>query len=131
VKLYLITLFFYSAIDFIWIGFVARPWFNRELGDLLVDSIQWIPASIFYLFYPLALLLFAIQPADSLQKAFLLGAALGLTAYAAYDLTNLATLKNWPVKLAICDMAWGAFASAITSLLVYYFRTSSWFSSGP
>ena len=121
-RLYLLTLVVYCSIDFLWVNLIIKQWFQKEVGPLMADKINWAPAILFYLLYPASLILFAIYP--SLKSAYsyhalLYGAALGLTCYAAYDLTNLATLKGWPIKLAICDMVWGAFISGITSVIVY------------
>ncbi len=120
-RLYLLTLVIYGAIDFLWVGLIAKQWFQKEIGHLMASSIKMPPAILFYLLYPLSLILFAIFPSiktGSPLQALLYGAALGLTCYAAYDLTNLATLKSWPIKLAICDMLWGGFVSGITCFLV-------------
>ena len=100
-KLYILCLIVFCSIDFVWVGFIAKQWYQKELGFLLADSVQWFPALLFYAIYPAALILFSISPAikaDSWQYAIFYGAALGFISYAAYDLTNLATLKNWPVK---------------------------------
>ena len=121
-KIYLLTILIFTAIDFLWVGMIAKSWYQKELGFLLVDSVQWIPILLFYLIYPVALILFCIHPSlkiDSWQQAALYGAFLGFIAYAAYDLTNLATIRNWPLKLAICDMLWGSFVSSLTSFLVF------------
>lgn len=121
-KLYLICLFVFCAIDFLWVGIIAKHWYAKELGNLLVDSINWVPVIGFYLLYASAILVFAVQPSlklGSWEYAVFYGAFLGLISYAAYDLTNLATLKNWPVLLAICDMLWGAFVTGITSLILF------------
>ena len=122
-KLYFICLVVFCTIDFFWTGFIAKNWYQRELGYLLADSIQWIPVVLFYLLYAGGLLLFAVLPAleaASWRLALLYGAALGLISYAAYDLTNLATIRNWPVMLAVSDIFWGSFVSASTSYIVFF-----------
>jgi len=122
-KLYFISLVVFCTIDFFWTGFIAKNWYQRELGYLLADSIQWTPVVLFYLLYAAGLLLFAVLPAleaSNWRLAFLHGAALGLISYAAYDLTNLATIRNWPVMLAVSDILWGSFVSAATSYIVFF-----------
>ncbi len=121
-KLYFVCLLVFCAIDFVWVGLIAKHWYAKELGDLLVDSVRWVPIIGFYMLYPAAILVFAVQPSINLGSwghAAFYGGFLGLTCYAAYDLTNLATLKNWPVLLAICDMLWGTFVTSATSLVLF------------
>ena len=124
-KAYVAILFIFCTIDFFWVGIIAKQWYNKELGDLLVDSIRWLPVIGFYLLYAAAILVFAVIPSIKLgswQHALFYGAFLGLITYAAYDLTNLATLKNWPVLLALCDLCWGTFVTAITSLILFHLQ---------
>lgn len=121
-KSYLICLLVFCAIDSLWVGIIAKQWYAKELGTLLVDSVNWLPVIGFYMLYAAAILVFAVQPSIKLGSwhyALFYGAFLGLISYAAYDLTNLATLKNWPVLLALCDMLWGAFVTGITSLVLF------------
>jgi len=121
-KMYLVCLLIFCAIDFFWVGIVAKSWYHRELGDWMVDSIRWAPVIGFYALYPIGILLFTVAPflGESCWKYSLFyGALLGLISYSAYDLTNLATLKNWPVFLALTDIAWGTFVTGATSLIVY------------
>jgi uncharacterized membrane protein len=97
----------------------------------LMGPVNWPAAVIFYLIYILGIVLFAIQPAlaaDSLQKAVLLGAALGFFAYATYDLTNLATLKDWPVLLVVVDIAWGTFLTGAVAAAGYWLSKTIIFS---
>ena len=121
-KLYFVCLLVFCTIDFLWVGIIAKHWYVKELGDLLVDSVRWGPIIGFYTLYAAAILIFAVQPSIKLgswEHAMFYGAFLGLISYAAYDLTNLATLKNWPVLLATCDMLWGAFVTSATSLILF------------
>ena len=105
---YLATLAAFIVIDLVWLGLIAKAFYRRELGGLMANPIN-VPAAIaFYLIFPIGLVIFAVYPAlGSVTRAAQLGAMFGFFAYATYDLTNLATLRNWSAKLAFVDMAWG------------------------
>ncbi|MBN2548808.1 MAG: DUF2177 family protein [Anaerolineales bacterium] len=119
-KLYLAAVVVFFAIDMVWLGVVARGLYRKYLGYLLSPSPNWTAAIIFYLLFVAGLLIFAVVPglqAGSFNKALLLGALFGFMTYATYDLTNLATIKDWPLFITIVDMIWGVvLASAVTSL---------------
>jgi uncharacterized membrane protein len=122
-KLYLCTLVGFLAIDAVWLTVVARGFYRRQLDFLLSDQPNWWAAIIFYLLFVVGLLVFAIVPglqAGSLRKVLLLGAFFGLVTYATYDLTNLATVKNWPWLVTLVDMAWGAVLAAAVSGIGYF-----------
>lgn len=113
---------FFLAIDLLWLGVLARRFYERELGDLRAPRPKFTPAAIFYVFYLLALSYFAIVPAiaaGSLPLALLNGAFLGLTAYGTYDLVNRAVIRGWPLRLTIVDMGWGTALSAAVAGLAY------------
>jgi uncharacterized membrane protein len=117
-KLYFIALPLFFAIDMVWLGLVAKNMYARQLGFLMRENIVWVAAILFYLLFIAGLVVFVIQPAvdkRSLMHAVVFGAFFGLVSYATYDLTNLATLKNWPVMITIIDLAWGAALGAIVS----------------
>ena len=107
-----------GVLDGLWLGVIAREWIFRQLGDLRRTDVQLVPAVAFYLLYSTALGFFAVAPAleggDWLTAA-MLGGFLGLVAYGTYDLTNWATLKNWPVPMSLVDMVWGTFLSAASA----------------
>ena len=106
------------AIDALWLGVVARGLYQQEMGSLMAAQPRWAAAAAFYLAYPLGLVVFAVQPAlqaRSLGRAVLLGGLFGLFAYGTYDLTNLAVLQDWPLRLTFIDLAWGTFASAVSA----------------
>lgn len=109
---------FFFVVDLIWLGFVAKDFYRSSIGHLMGDGFN-IPAVIaFYIIYTAGLFFFAVNPAleaGDWQKAAMLGAAFGFFAYATYDLTNLATLRNWPLWLALLDMAWGTGVSAVAA----------------
>lgn len=118
-KLYFVTLIAFLAIDMVWLGLVASTLYRDYLGFLMTPSINWIAALLFYLLFILGILVLVVVPGlqDNSLKATLLRAALfGLVSYATYDLTNLATVKNWPVLISVVDIAWGT----VLSVLVCY-----------
>ena len=121
-KLYLVTLLAFFAIDMVWLGFVARTIYRKYLGFLMAPNTNWLAAIIFYLLFILGILVFVVLPglADNSLKTTLLRAALfGLITYATYDLTNLATVKDWPVVITVIDMAWGMVLSVAVSLISF------------
>ncbi|MEK7100090.1 MAG: DUF2177 family protein [Patescibacteria group bacterium] len=114
------------VLDLLWIGLLASDFYHTQLGALLAPDVVWAPALVFYVLYAIALSFFAITPAvneQSLKKATLLGAFLGLTAYIGYDLTNWATLIGWPPLVSIVDLAWGIVVSTIASVGAYLIAT--------
>ncbi|MGQ0673584.1 MAG: DUF2177 family protein [Hyphomicrobium sp.] len=107
----------FLVLDMLWLGVVANAFYKAELGPLMAEHVN-IPAAVaFYALYLVGLMIFAVSPAlddgGGVARAALLGALFGFFAYATYDLTNLATLKGFGLKLALVDMAWGTFASAV------------------
>lgn len=117
-KLFLVVIVAMPIIDGIWLGVVTRSFYSAHIGHLFGDF-KMAPAIVFYLMYAAALVYFVIQPhaGESLAKIFLTGAFFGLAAYGAYDLTNQATIKDWPLVVTVADMAWGAFVSGLLSAL--------------
>jgi len=102
-----------GVLDALWLGFLARDFYKRELGDLMTDSVRLVPAAAFYFGFPVGLVTLALSPLPAtLGEAVFRSALLGLVAYGVYDMTNLATLRGWSVKLSLADMAWGTFVAA-------------------
>jgi len=123
IKLYLIALPVFFAIDMIWLGLVAKNFYKSQIGFLMKPDINWTAAIIFYLLFIVGLVLFVIMPAvekGSWIYALLFGALFGLITYATYDLTNLATLKDWPLLVTIVDLAWGATLGALVSVITFF-----------
>ena len=121
-KLYVSTLVAFLAIDMVWLTIVARGFYRKQLGFLLSDQPNWWAAISFYLLFVVGLLVFAIVPglqAGSLRRALLLGGFFGLVTYATYDLTNLATVKNWPWLATLVDMTWGVVLATSVSCVGY------------
>lgn len=109
------TLAVFAIVDLIWLGVIAKDFYRSQLGGLLADKISLVPAVIFYLVFCAGLVVLAVLPAlkaGSWVEAAKLGAMIGFMAYATYDLTNLATLKGWPLAMSLVDMAWGTVLSA-------------------
>ena len=115
VGVYLLSLIVFMAVDMLWLGVVAKDFYRNNLGHLLRPDVNWAAALIFYLLYVAGTLIFATMPAlekQSLLQAVLQGALFGFFAYATYDLTNLATLKDWPLNVVLVDILWGAVLTA-------------------
>jgi uncharacterized membrane protein len=122
ITLYLIALPVFLAIDMVWLIFVAKNFYAQQIGFLMKTEINWPAAIIFYLIFIVGLVVFVITPAlekNSWSHALIYGALFGLVAYATYDLTNLATMKNWPVIITIVDLAWGMTVAASVSIVTY------------
>jgi len=118
IGLYFITLAVFFVIDMIWLGVVAKGFYRRHLGPLMGPKVNWVAAMLFYLLFIVGLLVFAVRPAlvgSAPLHALLLGALLGLISYATYDLTNLATLKDWPLVVTVVDLVWGTVLGGIVS----------------
>jgi uncharacterized membrane protein len=112
----------FFAVDLVWIGLVAKGFYQRHLGFLLRSDVQWVPAMLFYLLFMAGVLVFVVLPAvdrQSLGRAATFGAFFGLVAYATYDLTNLALTRGFPTIVAVVDMAWGASISALIAAVGY------------
>ena len=119
-KLYLCTLVAFFAIDMVWLVLVARGFYKEHLGFLLRPDPNWTAAIVFYLLFVGGLLVFVVVPslqAGSAKKVLILGALFGLITYATYDLTNLATVKDWPLIVTAVDMLWGGMLATAVSYL--------------
>ena len=119
---YAVSIPVFFAIDMLWLGVIARGFYRKALEPLLTPNINWTAAIIFYFLFLVGILVFALLPGmekRSLGHTIAMAALFGFIAYATYDLTNLATLRDWPFVLSIVDMAWGAFLSASTAGITY------------
>lgn len=128
-KQYLITLVIFLGIDAIWLGFVAKGFYSKYIGHVMAENPNFIAAGIFYLINIIGILIFCVNPAlqkHSLITAVILGALYGLFTYATYDLTNLATIKDWPLIVTIVDIIWGivltSTVAAISFILISKIR---------
>ena len=123
IKTYLITLPVFLAIDFVWLTLIAKNFYAKYLGYLMKSKVNFAAAGIFYLLFVVGLVVFAVLPAlqkNSWTQALFLGGLLGLISYATYDLTNLATIKDWPLIVAVVDIVWGTVLGASVSVVSYF-----------
>lgn len=119
---YISTAVVFFALDFFWLGYVARDFYRSQLGALMREPPLLSVAAAFYAVYVVGVVVFAVVPAlsgGSWRTALLLGALLGFCAYATYDLTNVATVKDWPVALAVADLSWGTVLTAVAAVAGY------------
>jgi len=123
IKLYLIALPVFLGIDMIWLTLIAKNFYAKQLGYLMAKNPNLFAALIFYLIFIGGLIVFVITPALDKKvwiQALLMGAFFGLVTYATYDLTNLATVKDWPLIITIIDLIWGIVLSAAVSVITYF-----------
>jgi uncharacterized membrane protein len=121
-KLFGIALPVFFAIDMLWLGFIAKDFYAKQIGGIMKPDINWTAAIIFYLIFIAGLVVFVITPAvikNSWTHAVLMGALFGFVCYATYDLTNLAVAKDWPLLVTIIDLIWGAVLAASVSVITF------------
>jgi uncharacterized membrane protein len=121
-KLYALTVPVFFAVDIIWLGFIAKKFYRNNLGFILSPQVNWPAAISFYLLYIAGILIFAVVPAlekESFGRALLWGCLYGFFTYATYDLTNMATIENWPLKVVIVDILWGVFLCSMVSSISF------------
>lgn len=121
-KLFLTALPVFFVIDVIWIGFIAKNFYRDQVGFLMASQVNWVAAIVLYLILIGGLVFFAVMPAvesGTLLKAVLLGALFGFVTYAVYDLTNMATLKDWPLLMTVVDIVWGTVLGGLVSGVTY------------
>ncbi len=128
-KMYLIAFIVFLLIDAIWLAFVAKDFYQKHIGFLMKDSPNYLAAILFYLIFIIGLVYFVIQPgvdAGSVGKVILSGLLFGFITYATYDLTNLATVKDWPLIVTIVDLIWGSVLSTSIAVATYYLYQLFW-----
>lgn len=111
------------ALDAVWLGLTAKSFYQARLGALMAENPNFAIAALFYVFFAMAVVILASLPAasaGSIMTAIGLGAVLGLAAYGTYDITNLATLKNWPLSVTVVDLIWGTFVTAASATGGYW-----------
>lgn len=126
--LYLTSVPIFFLIDMLWLGLIARNFYQSQLGHLM-GNVNWTAAIIFYLIFLVGLTFFAIYPSvtsGTVVTALMLGALFGFFTYATYDLTNLATLRDWPLPVVIVDIIWGTVLGASVAAATYLVN-SWWF----
>ena len=122
-KLYALTVPVFFIIDLLWLGVVAKGFYQKNLKYILSPNVNWTAAIIFYLMYIAGILIFAVLPGvakDSVRHAALWGALFGFFTYATYDLTNLALLKDWPFNIVVVDILWGVVLCTVVATLSFY-----------
>ncbi len=122
-KNYLITFIIFLVIDFIWLGAVAKNLYRNQLGFLMKENFNMAAAFLFYILFTAGIVFFVLNRAlaiSSWQYALFAGMFFGLITYSTYDLTNLATIKDWPLTITIIDLIWGTFLGGLTSFLSYF-----------
>ncbi len=116
---YLTVLVVFGAIDAGWLTVMGPVLYRPTLADILLPSLRVAPALVFYLLYPIGIVVFSVMPglrAGSLTTTLLLALLFGAIAYGTYDLTNLATLRNWTWQIAIVDICYGAVAAGVAAM---------------
>lgn len=127
-KMYIVAFVIFIAIDALWLGLIAPKFYKAQIGHLMAEKPNFIAAGIFYLLF-IAGLVFFIKDAvaaNDIGKVVLIAAVFGFMTYATYDLTNLATLKDWPITVTIIDLIWGTFLSSSISLLTVLIYNWIW-----
>lgn len=123
IKTYFIALIVFFGIDLLWLGVIAKKLYKSELGFIMSDKPNWTAAIVFYLLFIIGLVFFVIYPAiekGSWTYALLAGIFFGFITYSTYDLTNLATIKDWPIKITLIDLLWGSSLGGMVSTITYF-----------
>lgn len=119
-----LTFVVFLVLDLVWLVKISPRFYKKNIGHLMADKVNYAPAIAFYLIFIVVITIFVIGPAyvggRGWSYALIYGALFGFITYSTYDLTNYATLKKWPLNVAIADMLWGTFVSAATSIAVFY-----------
>ena len=112
---YAVCVVVFLAIDIAWLGAVAKSFYRGQIGHLLADDFRPVAAVLFYLVYVAGVIWFCVRGAGDWQAAVLTGALFGFFCYATYDMTNYATLRDWPLKMVVVDIAWGTAITAVVA----------------
>jgi uncharacterized membrane protein len=119
---YVIVLAVFVLLDGAWLSFMGPALYKPVLGDILADQVRLVPAVVFYLLYPVGIEMFVLLQAlrsNSVGHAAIYGALFGLFAYATYDLTNAATLRQWTTQITLADIAWGTVATSLSATIAF------------
>jgi uncharacterized membrane protein len=116
---YVAALVTLAVLDALWLGLISREFYKARLGPLLLAQPNWYAAVLFYLIHPVGIVVFVVPLAESWISAAIFGALFGFCVYAAYDLTNLATLRGWPIAVSLVDLAWGVVATAAGAAIAF------------
>lgn len=121
-RYYLVAFVVFFAIDLVWLGVVAKNMYKEHLGFIMSPNVNWVAAIGFYMVFIAGLIFFALNPAiekNSIVYAILVGGFFGFITYATYDMTNLATLKDWPVFITVVDIIWGTVLCSLTTTVSF------------
>lgn len=121
-KLYLLTFIAFLAVDAVWLSLIAKNFYAKHLGYLMAEQPNLVAALIFYLIFVVAILVLVVLPTleAPLAKTLLLAAVFGFASYATCDLTNLATVKNWPLLVTVVDLIWGTSIATVTAFIARF-----------
>lgn len=122
-----VTFVVFMGIDLIWLGFVAKNIYSKYLGYLMAPNVNWLAALIFYVIFIVGVLYFVIAPSlvdRDFTQLVIRAMLFGFMTYATYDLTNLATVRNWPITITIIDLIWGTTLSTSVSVISYLIITN-------
>ena len=121
IKTFFVVLVPMLALDALWLGVISKGLYQKYIGHLFAEKVDFASASVVYLLLALGISFFAVLPAEgSLGKAFLMGTLFGLIVYGVYDFTNMATLRDWPLTISLIDMAWGTVLGGVSALAGTY-----------
>jgi uncharacterized membrane protein len=123
-RIYLTSGLVMLPIDAVWLSLMAEPLYRAQLGHLMREGFLVAPAVAFYLLYLGGILLLAQMPAADRKGALWRGAVFGLCAYGTYDLTNQATLRDWPMLVTVIDLIWGSVLTAVVAALGFRPRSA-------
>lgn len=122
IKQFLVAFASFLAVDGLWLGLIAKNFYSKHLGYLLAKNPNFVAAGVFYLIYIFSLVVIVISPGlqkGSMSHTVLMGALFGFCCYATYDLTNMATIKDWPLIVTLVDLVWGTVLSASITAITF------------
>ena len=122
-----VTFVVFMGIDLVWLGFVAKNIYSKYLGYLMAPNINWLAAMVFYVIFIIGILYFVIAPSlvdRDFTQLVIRAMLFGFITYATYDLTNLATVRDWPITITIIDLIWGTTLSTSVSVISYLIITN-------
>ena len=122
-----VTFVVFMGIDLVWLGFVAKNIYSKYLGYLMAPKVNWLAALVFYVIFIIGILYFVIAPSlvdRDFTQLVIRAMLFGFITYATYDLTNLATVRDWPITITIIDLIWGTSLSTSVSVISYLIITN-------
>jgi len=122
-----VTFVVFMGIDLVWLGFVAKNIYSKYLGYLMAPNVNWLAALVFYVIFIIGILYFVIAPSlvdRDFTQLVIRAMLFGFITYATYDLTNLATVRDWPITITIIDLIWGTTLSTSVSVISYLIITN-------